>query len=83
LIALSFRGLGIIFELDLEHQKLLHSLGLHLGLLFQLVDDILDVSGDSFLIKKPAYKDIKEGVINSHIIYELNGKNKDFDAAIS
>lgn len=75
LIALSFRGIAIIFDLDLEKQKVFFNLGLHLGILFQLVDDIFDVEGDSVTLKKPQYKDIKEGVVNSHLIFETMSPN--------
>lgn len=70
LLALSLRGVGIIYDLNVEYQKKLFDLGLHLGLVFQLVDDVLDVLYDSVKIHKPALKDLKEGVINSHILYE-------------
>lgn len=70
LLALSLRGVAIIYDLNIEYQKKLFDLGLHLGLVFQLVDDVLDVLYDSVKIKKPALKDLKEGVINSHILYE-------------
>ena len=71
----AFRGVGLIMNLDHQNQVKLFNLGLHLGQLFQLVDDVLDVEGNISLIKKPAYKDLKEGVINSHILFELLDKN--------
>lgn len=77
LIALSFRGLGLIFNLDLNEQKLLFSLGLQLGVLFQIIDDIIDVESSSSTLKKPSFKDIIEGVVNSHVIYEMFDSNKD------
>lgn len=70
LLALSFRGIAIIYDLNTEYQRKLFNLGLHLGIVFQLVDDVLDVS-ESEKIQKPALKDLKEGVINSHILYEI------------
>ena len=79
LIALSLRGLAIIYKCDPEIQKQLFNLGLHIGLVFQLVDDVIDVIYDSDEIKKPAFKDLEEGVINSYILYEINDNNdKDF-----
>ncbi len=75
LISSSFRGIAIVFELDINQQRKLFNLGLHLGQLFQLVDDIFDVEGDSSQLKKPAYKDLNEGVINCHILFELLDKN--------
>ena len=37
---------------------------------WSLVDDVLDVS-ESEKIQKPALKDLNEGIINSHILYEI------------
>ena len=70
LLALSLRGIAIIYDLNIEYQRKLFNLGLHLGIVFQLVDDVLDVS-ESEKIQKPALKDLNEGVINSHILYEI------------
>ncbi len=81
LLALSLRGVAIIYDLNLEYQKKLFELGLHLGLVFQLVDDVLDVLYDSEKIKKPALKDLKEGVINSHILYECIFSNEMLELA--
>lgn len=78
LIALSFRGLGLIYNYDEKIQRELFNLGLHLGMVFQIVDDVMDVLYDTSKIKKPAFKDIQEGVINSYILYEINDdKDKD------
>jgi geranylgeranyl pyrophosphate synthase len=81
LLALSLRGVGIIYDLNVEYQKKLFDLGLHLGLVFQLVDDVLDVLYDSVKIQKPALKDLKEGVINSHILYECIFSNEMLELA--
>jgi all-trans-nonaprenyl-diphosphate synthase len=70
LLALSLRGIAIIYDLNTEYQRKLFNLGLHLGIVFQLVDDVLDVS-ESEKIQKPALKDLNEGIINSHILYEI------------
>lgn len=77
LIALSFKGIAAIFKLDEANTKALFNLGLHLGIVFQIVDDIIDVEMSSQVLKKPSFKDIQEGVINSHLIYEMNGNDKD------
>lgn len=38
------------------------SYGRHLGLAFQIVDDILDLTASSSLLGKPALNDIKSGL---------------------
>lgn len=75
LIALSLRGLSIIYNLNQELQLQLFNLGLHIGIVFQLVDDVIDVIYESKDIKKPAFKDLEEGVINSYVLYEINDDN--------
>lgn len=42
MISLGCRGLGIIFNLDFENQRRLFNFGAHLGIAFQIHDDILD-----------------------------------------
>jgi all-trans-nonaprenyl-diphosphate synthase len=76
LIALGLRGIGIIYKTDLETQRNLFNIGLHIGIVFQLVDDVLDVLYDSNKIKKPALKDLAEGIINSHVLYEIADENE-------
>jgi geranylgeranyl pyrophosphate synthase len=71
LLALGLRGIGIIYKFDLEMQRRLFNLGLHIGLIFQLTDDVMDVLYDSNKLQKPALKDLQEGVINSHILFEI------------
>ena len=71
LISLSLRGVALIYELDESIQRDLFNLGLHIGMVFQLIDDVLDVTIDTAKMKKPAFKDIQEGVINSYILYEI------------
>ena len=42
MISLGCRGLGIIFNLDIENQRKMFNFGAHLGIAFQVHDDILD-----------------------------------------
>jgi geranylgeranyl pyrophosphate synthase len=77
LIAQSIRGVGIIYNFDEYIQKQLFNLGLHIGIVFQLIDDVMDVLYDSSKTKKPSLKDLKEGLINGHILFEIqDDKNK-------
>lgn len=77
LLALSFRGLGVIFQLSQDLQIRLFNLGLHLGVVFQIVDDLLDVIEDDKTTKKPSMQDIEFGLVNAYIIYEMLGARKD------
>jgi geranylgeranyl pyrophosphate synthase len=42
MISLGCRGLGIIYDLDIDAQRSLFNFGAHLGVAFQVHDDILD-----------------------------------------
>jgi geranylgeranyl pyrophosphate synthase len=71
MISLGCRGLGLIFDLDLENQRRLFNFGAHLGIAFQIHDDILDFTQDSTVLGKPAFNDVKEGIITAPLIYGL------------
>lgn len=45
--------------------------GRHLGLAFQITDDVLDITGKSSLIGKPVRSDLREGIITLPLIYLL------------
>lgn len=60
MISLGCRGLGIIYGFDIEAQRKLFDFGAHLGVAFQVHDDILDFTQNSEQLGKPAYNDIKE-----------------------
>lgn len=81
LLALSLRGIGIIYKFDEMKQRQLFNLGLHIGLVFQLVDDVIDVIYDSSSTKKPTNKDLIEGLINSYILFEMQDEKKKNESA--
>lgn len=71
MISLGCRGIGLIFNLDTENQRRLFNFGAHLGIAFQIHDDILDFTQDSAMLGKPAFNDIKEGIVTAPLIYGL------------
>jgi octaprenyl-diphosphate synthase len=54
-----------------EQEEALARFGLNLGLTFQLVDDILDFTGDERQLGKPVANDLKEGRITLPLITAL------------
>ncbi|WP_422447298.1 polyprenyl synthetase family protein [Thermoanaerobacterium sp. DL9XJH110] len=50
----------------------LYQYGIRLGTAFQIIDDLLDVTGDKEKLGKPAGVDIREGVITLPAIFALN-----------
>jgi heptaprenyl diphosphate synthase/octaprenyl-diphosphate synthase len=49
----------------------LASYGYDLGLAFQIVDDVLDFTGDEALLGKPAGNDLREGTLTLPLIYAV------------
>jgi geranylgeranyl diphosphate synthase, type II len=52
---------GIVAKAKLQDVARLRAVGLHLGLAFQIVDDILDATADTATLGKTAGKDAKDG----------------------
>lgn len=52
---------GILAGESAEGRRALRSYGMNLGLAFQLVDDLLDFTGSSEVLGKPAANDLREG----------------------
>ena len=59
LLAYPFQAAGILLELEPAVATLLEELGLHLGLAFQIRDDILDVIADFASLGKTPQKDLQ------------------------
>jgi len=52
---------GIIRGYNVKKRKILKSIGLDIGLLFQIADDLIDYKGDSRIVGKPTKRDKKKG----------------------
>jgi octaprenyl-diphosphate synthase len=52
---------GLLAGVDKRKETALSRYGVHLGLLFQLVDDLLDFTSDAETLGKPAANDLREG----------------------
>ena len=62
------RAGGALGGLSDDVRATLGDVGMHLGLAFQLVDDILDVEGDPLVTGKEALQDLREGKLTWPII---------------
>lgn len=71
-IAVSCELGAIIAKLPEEDIKALHHYGYCIGMAFQIVDDILDLTSSKKKIGKPAGNDILQGVITIPVIYAYN-----------
>ncbi len=62
---------GLLAGLPPEQVRALGEYGFNLGIAFQLVDDILDLTGDTKALGKPVASDLREGKITLPLIYLL------------
>jgi octaprenyl-diphosphate synthase len=60
---------GILGSMGDERQELLRLYGLHLGMAFQVVDDLLDFTSTESALGKPVGSDLNEGKLTLPIIY--------------
>lgn len=63
--------------------KMLSKIGYYIGMTFQLIDDLLDVISSEDIIGKPSANDVRHGIYNLPIIYEVNYKNEDLINALN
>ena len=54
-----------------EHEEALATYGMHLGTAFQLIDDVLDLTGDSDKIGKTLGNDLAEGKVTLPMLYAI------------
>ena len=59
---------GLLARVDARRQQALRRYGLNLGMAFQLVDDLLDFTGDAKKLGKPAASDLQEGKVTLAVI---------------
>ena len=63
---------------DLDDEKLssLYDFGKNIGLAFQVVDDILDFTGNDKQLGKPAVSDLASGYLTAPVLYALEEDKK-------
>jgi heptaprenyl diphosphate synthase len=71
LMATACRVGGMVSEVADPTLDALTQFGHHLGMCFQIVDDVLDITGTEAELGKPAGKDVHEGVYTLPVIYAL------------
>jgi octaprenyl-diphosphate synthase len=60
---------------DVKLQTAMYDYGLHLGMAFQIMDDILDYSSNTEILGKLVGKDLMEGKMTLPLIYALQNAN--------
>jgi all-trans-nonaprenyl-diphosphate synthase len=71
LIAASCRGAAVFSDCDEEVKLAMYEYGRHLGLAFQVVDDILDFTQSTAALGKPQGQDLASGNITAPILFAL------------
>jgi octaprenyl-diphosphate synthase len=62
---------GMLGRVSSEHEKALQEYGFNLGIAFQIVDDLLDFTGDLTALGKPVGADLREGKMTLPLIHLL------------
>jgi len=70
------RSSAILNQADDEVVDGLRKYGLHLGICFQIIDDLLDVVGSSAKLGKPTGSDLRAGVITAPAMFVLERKDE-------
>ncbi|MEA5512949.1 solanesyl diphosphate synthase [Nodularia sp. UHCC 0506] len=81
LIANSSKAAGLLSDVSLETAEHLYNYGRHLGLAFQIVDDILDFTSTTDTLGKPAGSDLRSGNLTAPVLFALAEK-PDLEALI-
>ena len=74
LMANSAQAAGVLSGLDQQNLQQLHLFGKKLGLAFQVVDDILDFTGNDQQLGKPAASDLASGYLTAPVLFALEEK---------
>ena len=61
LFAFCCESIGIIKGLNYKKRNMLKTIGLEIGLLFQITDDLIDYKGDTKIVGKPTRRDKNKG----------------------
>ena len=73
---------GMLGEATAERRAALGEYGFNLGVMFQLVDDLLDFTGEAALLGKPIGGDLREGKVTLPIIHLLKHGGPEADALV-
>ncbi len=74
LIANSAKSAALLSDVSMEMADHLCAYGRHVGLAFQIVDDIFDFTGSVEALGKPAGSDLKSGNLTAPVLFALEEK---------
>src|SRR2546425_11464371 len=73
---------GMLGKISAEREQALREYGFNLGVAFQLVDDLLDFTGDAQAVGKPIGSDLREGKVTLPLIHLLRQSSNGRQAGI-
>ncbi|CAD6341018.1 unnamed protein product [Miscanthus lutarioriparius] len=71
LISNSCKAVAVLSGQTTEVQALAYQYGRHLGIAYQLIDDILDFTGTSASLGKASFSDINQGIVTAPILFAM------------
>jgi octaprenyl-diphosphate synthase len=71
MFATSMRLGGILGDANEEQERALESYGRNLGMAFQIIDDVLDLTASEEVLGKPVASDLREGKATMAVIHAL------------
>ena len=74
LIANTSKAAGLLSDVSRETSEHLYGYGRHIGLAFQVVDDILDFTSSTDTLGKPVGSDLKSGNLTAPVLFALKEK---------
>ncbi len=77
LFEMSTRGAALISPIERSEIENLARLGYHIGMAFQIMDDILDFSSEQTILGKPVGSDLHQGLITLPTLYYIESHPQD------
>jgi geranylgeranyl pyrophosphate synthase len=77
LLALCTEGAGVLSGASERQLAALRHYGYNVGLAFQIIDDVLDITESNEVLGKPAGSDLAQGTITLPVIYYLQAASDD------
>jgi all-trans-nonaprenyl-diphosphate synthase len=74
LIANSSKAAAVLSDAPIDVAEAMYHYGRYLGLAFQIVDDLLDFTGSTEELGKPAGSDLKSGNLTAPVLYAIEEK---------
>ncbi|KAJ7564211.1 hypothetical protein O6H91_02G007300 [Diphasiastrum complanatum] len=71
LMANSCKAVALLAGHTAEVANLAYDYGCHLGIAYQLIDDVLDFTGSKASLGKPSLSDLKQGIATAPVLYAL------------